>query len=200
MIVKICGITSVDDAVVSLEAGADMLGFNFYEPSPRYIDPKRCYEIVQEIQRRKIKFISVGIFVNHHVDEVTEIIDYCCLDLAQLSGDETIESLHKLRHKGVKSIRPKNLFESNSIINTLPSRKAPPQFILDANSPGAFGGTGQLANWALARNLSTKYQIMLAGGLTPENVGQAINYVRPWGVDTASGVELSPGIKDRTKI
>lgn len=199
MIVKICGVKILEIALAALEGGADMLGFNFYPPSSRYIDPKICAEIVASLKSHDASFTSVGVFVNEPVQRVREIMATCKLDLAQLSGDESPKNLASLGSKAFKAVRPKSLAEAESQLRAYRRKKAP-VLLVDAHVKNAYGGTGETSDWALAKLLAEQAPILLAGGLNPENVAAAVRAVNPWGVDVASGVESSPGIKDPAKI
>jgi phosphoribosylanthranilate isomerase len=191
--IKICGIKTLQDALAAMDAGADMLGFNFYPKSPRYIDVGQCRDIMS-VMRKYGHITYVGVFVNASVAEVRATIETCALTLAQLHGDETSEMLDSLYGKAFKAFRgvPESL---NGFV-----RDDAPSFLVDASIKGAYGGTGVKADWAAAAELSKHYPILLAGGLTPENVADAVRRVKPWGVDVASGVESSPGVKDVGKM
>lgn len=194
--VKICGITNLEDAMAAADLGADFLGFNFYPKSPRFIPPDRCASIAQIL---KLKFPAtqlVGVFVNSSLEEIEAIFDLCQLNLAQLHGDEPPGMLSALKGKGYKAFRgipeeiePFILDENN-----------PPSALLDSKVNGNYGGTGVTGNWRVAHLLAERYPIFLGGGLTAENVALAIRQVSPWGVDTASGVEVEPGKKDLQKM
>ena len=206
MIIKICGIRTLEDALVAIDAGADMLGFNFYTPSPRYIAPENCAELIASLKSQVAslsapdsRLTTVGIFVNENPQRVQEIIETCHLDLAQLAGDESSEDLAQLDGKAFKAVRPKSIAEAGDALKKFGRKKAP-ALLVDSHVKGAYGGTGETGDWALVRHLSEQAPILLAGGLTPENVAAAIQTVNPWGVDVASGVESSPGIKDPSKI
>ncbi|KAA3646758.1 MAG: phosphoribosylanthranilate isomerase [Chloroflexi bacterium] len=200
MKVKICGITSLEDAIPAVEAGADMLGFNFYPKSSRYIERELCKEIINALRANDMPVLNVGVFVNAPLDEIKETMSACGLDLAQLSGDEQPEILKALGEKGFKGIRPQSLEEAQTALREYPLRSRPPALLIDAYRPGEYGGTGQTGDWGLAAKLTTEHDILLAGGLKPENVGAAVQQVQPWGVDVASGVESEPGIKDQQKV
>ena len=198
--VKICGIKTLEDALAAVEAGADMLGFNFYPPSPRYIDPSDCARLNTQLQarlgERARRIRTVGVFVNLPVERVRAILIECGLNLAQLSGDEPPSDLQRLGDNAFKALRAasgQNLIE---LSQAYPHREQPPAFLVDARVAGEYGGTGELADWAAARRLSDQAPILLAGGLRPDNVAQAVGQVAPWGVDVASGVECAPGVKD----
>jgi phosphoribosylanthranilate isomerase len=200
MIVKICGIKTYEDALLSIDAGADMLGFNFYEPGPRYIPPQVCAQIVAALKEAGKAGIFVGVFVNRPPAAVLEILQTCLLDLAQLSGDESADDLASLGEVAFKAIRPTNQIASLGVFTDYAQRREPPCLLIDAHHKGMYGGTGETSDWEIARRLAVEVPILLAGGLHPGNVAMAIEEVRPWGVDVASGVESAPGIKDPAKI
>lgn len=202
--IKFCGLLNIDDAYHAIDLGVDMLGFNFYPPSPRFIDFGTCKQIItilrSEFDQLSNSVKMVGVFVNHPVDHVVSTLQHCGLDLAQISGDEGPEMMRNFGDKAVKVIRStegKTLLEVSS---AFPSRNFPPEFLVDASIKGEFGGTGESADWMQAAQLAKKHKIILAGGLHPENVLQAIQRVKPWGVDVASGIESSPGKKDYQKM
>jgi len=199
MIVKVCGIKALAEALAALEAGAGMLGFNFYPSSPRFIQQVECARIVSGLRKLGKQAMFVGVFVNEGPGRVREIVDYCALDLAQLSGDEPPASLAALDGCAFKAVRPASLSEAEDLLLAY-ARTSPPALLVDAHVKGAYGGTGETSNWTIARQMAARAPILLAGGLTPQNVGAAIRLVRPWGVDVASGVESSPGVKDPVKI
>ena len=200
MKVKFCGLTSLADSLAAVEAGADLLGFNFYPPSPRYITPGNCARIILELRSLGMQVATVGVFVNAPVDELLKIMESCRLDLAQLSGDESPEAVTAAGPTAFKALRPGNTAALQESLSRYSPRPAPPAWLIDAHHPGKFGGTGQVAEWNLARGLARKAPILLAGGLNPENVAQAVRQVQPWGVDVASGIERSPGVKDDAKM
>ena len=194
--VKICGVTTVEDALAAVEAGADLLGFNFYPQSRRYITPAICERIVAQLPDAVTR---VGVFVNARPEEVIAILDDCSLDLAQLSGDEPPEALAALGGRAFKAIRPVSLAMAQAAVARY-AVPTPPALLVDACRPGEYGGTGHTADWALARALAATHPILLAGGLRPENVAEAVRQVCPWGVDVASGVESRPGRKDAQRM
>lgn len=191
--IKVCGIKTVDDALAAMEAGADMLGFNFYPKSPRYLEVGTCRDIMS-VMRKYGHITYVGVFVNASTQEVRATMETCGLNLAQLHGDETSEMVQSLYGKAFKAFRgiPQNI---NGFV-----REAAPALLVDASVKGAYGGTGVTADWRRAAELAKHYPLLLAGGLTPENVAGAVRQVRPWGVDVASGVESTPGVKDAGKM
>jgi phosphoribosylanthranilate isomerase len=192
--VKICGITSLAGALAAVAAGADYLGFNFYLKSPRYIDPAACARITAVLKEEHPQVKRVGVFVNMPADQVQAVLDACALDLAQLHGDETPADLALLSPRAFKAFRgaPAGLGEY--------ARAAAPACLVDASVRGAYGGTGRTADWPAAERLARRVPLLLAGGLTPENVTEAVRAVRPYGVDTASGVESAPGVKDAARM
>jgi phosphoribosylanthranilate isomerase len=201
MIVKICGITTLADGLAAIEAGADMLGFNFYPPSPRYVEPAACADLVAALREHGARATMVGVLVNRPPADVAAILDACGLDLAQLSGDEPAGDLAVLGERAFKAIRPRDAAEAAALAALYPRRAAPPGLLVDASAgPGQFGGTGRTGDWDAARALSAAQPILLAGGLRPENVAAAVAAVHPWGVDVASGVESAPGRKDPAKM
>jgi phosphoribosylanthranilate isomerase len=199
MIVKICGIKNLKEALAALDAGANMLGFNFYPPSPRYVEWEACTRIIAALMAKGKKVINVGVFVNETPQRVQETLEMCALDLAQLSGDEPPHSLVALRGRAFKAVRPTSKAQAENLLGAY-ARHTEPALLVDAHVKGAYGGTGETGNWAIAHHLAKQAPVLLAGGLTPQNVGAAIRAVRPWGVDVASGVESSPGVKDPARI
>ncbi len=200
---KICGITSLEDSLAAVAAGAGWLGFNFYPPSPRYIQPAACAALLEALAERGATVQRVGVFVNAAPGHIRAVLDGCGLDLAQLSGDEPPEILDTLAELGVpafKALRPKTPADLETARRAYPPHLAAPAWLVDAYRPGEFGGTGQTADWSLASSLAALAPIFLAGGLTPENVGAALRQVQPWGVDVASGVEEAPGRKSAVKM
>ena len=191
--IKICGIKTIPDALAAVNAGADLLGFNFYPKSPRYVEVGMCRNIMS-VLRQYGRVTCVGVFVNASVGEILATMDTLGLNLAQLHGDETVKMLHQLDGKGFKAFRgiPEN-------INGF-ARSESPAFLVDASVKGVYGGSGVTADWDGAADLAKKYPLLLAGGLTPENVAEAVRKVKPWGVDVASGVESAPGVKDPRKM
>jgi phosphoribosylanthranilate isomerase len=178
-----------------MDAGADLLGFNFYPKSPRCIDVGKCRDIMS-VMRKYGHMTYVGLFVNASVAEVRATIETCGLSLAQLHGDETPAILKALDGKAFKAFR--GVPEAERIDGF--ARSNSPALLVDAAVKGAYGGTGVTADWAAAAELAKKYPLLLAGGLTPDNVGEAVRQVKPWGVDVASGVEARPGEKDPGKM
>lgn len=191
--VKICGITNLEDAQMSVEAGADALGFVFFRGSPRYISPELAADIISTLP----PFIqTVGLFVNEDHSTVNSIADQCGLDVIQLHGDESPEYCTHIRRRIIKAFRVK---DSSTLATMSPYRVS--GYLLDAWSPDAFGGTGRTFNWKIAAQaVEAGFLVILAGGLAPENVAGCIAQVHPYGVDVSSGVEVSPGCKDWKKV
>jgi phosphoribosylanthranilate isomerase len=200
MHIKICGLTSLDDTLAALDAGADYLGFNFYAKSPRYITPAACGRILAELARRGAAAVTVGVFVNHPTAEVAALLDTCGLDLAQLHGDERAEQLTLLWGRAFKVLRNPGALDEAEVEALSVFSPGQPAFLVDALAPNLYGGSGQLADWQTAARLAARHPLFLAGGLNPANVGAAIEQVNPWGVDVASGVEAAPGQKDHAKL
>lgn len=207
--VKICGITRLEDAVAATQAGADLLGFNFYKKSPRYVTPETAATICDALRGQFGAEcpVLVGVFVNEVVGVISAITRKAGLNCAQLHGDESEAMLKELYGIGFKAIRPMNLAQVLDDVNyfktQFPTDERWPSLLLDAYHPNLYGGTGEQANTEVA--LAVKAQVprlMLAGGLTPENVGGRVQAIQPWGVDTASGVEVDgqAGIKDAAKM
>lgn len=200
MKVKICGITSLQDALAAVEAGADLLGFNFFPPSPRYLTPETCADIIAALRDRGETVTAVGVFVNESPETISAILAYCELNLAQLSGDEPPEYLEKLGKRAFKGLRPQGREEAVQGSELYYRFSGEPSLLVDAYRPGIYGGSGHTGDWEAAFTLAQQVPILLAGGLHPGNVSQAVAQVRPWGVDVASGVESSPGRKDPAQM
>jgi phosphoribosylanthranilate isomerase len=192
-LVKICGITSETDALAATEAGADALGLMFYEPSPRNVSLKVASEIARQLPPFMIK---VGVFVNAPEDLVLRAIGECGLNIVQFHGDETPDYCQLFPVMTIKAFRIRDA-ES---LKSLPDYKAD-AWLLDAYVADKLGGTGAKFNWDLAVEAQKLGRpIFLAGGLTPENVADAVRQVHPYAVDVSSGVEASPGKKDHEKV
>jgi phosphoribosylanthranilate isomerase len=206
--VKICGITTLDDALFAAEAGADLLGFNFYKKSPRYIAPEVAQTICHTLhdQFKDRCPVLVGIFVNMTNSDVANILHQTSIAYAQLSGDESDEMIRELRGKAYKAIQPMTVDmaadDAKYYSPYFPKDDHIPSLLVDAYHAHLRGGTGEQVSAAIALSAKTiAPRLMLAGGLTPENVSDRIEAVLPWGVDVASGVEGdTPGIKDPEKI
>ena len=194
--IKICGITNLEDAQVAVTVGADALGFVFYEKSPRCLEPGVAKRIIAQLPPF---IISVGVFVNHDQKFIRNVFDECGLALAQLHGDETPAFCESL---GRPILRAHRLRDRGSLLALAEykGRMGVRGFVVDAFSSEAYGGTGQTVDWSLAHEVAQSAPILLAGGLTPDNVHKAIQQVQPYGVDVSSGVEKTPGQKDPAKI
>lgn len=191
--IKICGITSPEDALIAVEAGADALGFVFYQESPRHIFPEEAARIINLLP----PFVqAVGLFVNETPETVNQISRDCRLGLVQLHGDETPDYCRTIEQRVMKAFRIRTLTCLDPITGFHPAA-----CLLDAYSPSFYGGTGTSFNWEIAREaVRRSHKIVLAGGLTPDNVAEAIRQVRPYAVDVSSGVESAPGKKDAEKV
>jgi phosphoribosylanthranilate isomerase len=190
--VKICGITSKDDALMAVGEGADALGFVLYEKSPRCVTPHKAAAIIRELP----PFIQcVGLFVDEEAEQVNWSADFCGLDLVQLHGDEDPEYCLGINRRAIKAFRVKDAASLAGI-----RRYQAAGYLLDAWSPLSHGGTGQSFDWELAKGIGIADRLILAGGLTPENVGEAVRTVAPYGLDVSSGVESTPGVKDQGKV
>lgn len=191
---KICGITSLDDALASIECGAEFLGFNFYTGSPRFISPRNALSIVRQLP---FDIITVGIFVNEPTPRhVSEILETSGVRLAQLHGDESAEYCNQVgAGRVIKALRAGADFDVDSVIG-FPATA----ILLDAFDRNLYGGTGKVADWSVAAEAAKKVRLFLAGGLSPANIVDAIRAVEPYAVDVNSGVESAPGIKDPQKL
>jgi phosphoribosylanthranilate isomerase len=202
--VKICGVANLEDALCCAEAGADAIGLNFYPPSPRCVP----VEVARRIALRLPPTVTrVGVFVNATPEDVLRTCDHVGLDAVQLHGDETPQIIRQLAGRqvikafrcGSRDFRPITEFLHRCA--DLDCR--PGGVLIDAYQPSSYGGTGQSADWSLVRELSdllSETPVILAGGLRPENVAAAIEASRPAAVDTASGVESAPGLKDGERV
>jgi len=189
--VKICGITNLEDALAAVEWGADALGFVF-APSPRQVTRQQVASIVAELP----PFVSkVGVFVDSQLQEIIETMRACSLNLAQLHGSESPDFCQALFPGVIKSFRVKD----ESVFDLLPRYKAS-AYLMDSYQAALKGGTGQSFDWGIAKKAARYGLIILSGGLTPENVRQAIAQVQPYAVDVCSGVEAKPGKKDHGKL
>lgn len=190
--VKICGITTAEDAAAAVEAGTDALGFVFAPGTPRVVQPEAAARIIAGLP----PFIStVGVFVNQPLEEILRIALHCGLQAVQLHGEEPEELGRRIPLKVIKALRVRDA-ESLEPIATYPAHA----FLLDAFVEGKQGGTGTTLPWELAAEAAGRARIILSGGLRPDTVGHAIRLVRPYGVDVSSGVEQRPGRKDRQKV
>jgi phosphoribosylanthranilate isomerase len=190
--VKICGVTSIEDAELCVAAGADAIGLNFYAGSPRCLDPDRACAIVEAIAGRAL---TVGVFVDATYAQIAALKMQTGIACVQLHGDESPELLAALLPHAFKAIAVR---DAESVQQA--ERFCGEHILLDAFVPGQAGGTGRVFRWELAAPLAQRRKVTLAGGLHPDNVAQAVARVRPFCVDVASGVERSPGRKDPDKV
>jgi phosphoribosylanthranilate isomerase len=195
--VKICGITRPDDAELAVSLGAWAIGLIFHEPSPRSVDLQTAAAIGAEFKRQ----VEVaGVFVNRELGEVAEIADACSLTVLQLHGDEGPVYCDEIRRRtGLKIMKAARVLDAASL-QALNAFRHVDFHLVDAHHPDLYGGTGEVFDWELLRAHRSKVPVVLSGGLTPDNVGDAIRAVHPFAVDTASGTEASPGIKDPAKV
>jgi phosphoribosylanthranilate isomerase len=191
VLIKICGITREEDARAAVDAGAGAVGFVFWPKSPRRVDPERARAIAKTLP----PFVTpVGVFVNQSVDEVNAVIRCVRLAAVQLHGDEPVGVLDRLEAPVIKAVTTEGMAEA---ADQWPRNVL---LLVDAFDPARRGGTGRTVDWDRARLLAGRRRVLLAGGLTPENVAEAIRRVRPFGIDVSSGVESSPGVKDRALV
>ncbi|MDQ3061263.1 MAG: phosphoribosylanthranilate isomerase [Acidobacteriota bacterium] len=195
--VKICGITNLEDALLSAKFGADALGFNFYEISSRYIAPEKAREITKELPAQVLK---VGVFVNESLNKIIEVAATAKLDAIQLHGEETPEFSRELKAKTnleiIKAFRVSPEFKPENVLQYKVDA-----VLLDAYSANEHGGTGETFDWEIARKVREIFPKMyLAGGLSAENISEAILAVKPFAVDVCSSIEKAKGIKNYTKV
>jgi len=190
--IKICGITNLDDAMAATDAGADALGFNFYKKSPRYIEPNKAAEIISQLPPF---VIPVGIFVNEREEKIRENMELTGIQVVQLHGDESPDFCQRFGGRIIKAFQVK---DKESIKHMAHYHVG--AFLLDSYREGVRGGTGVTFDWHLAVVAKTFGRIILAGGLTPENVAEAVKLVQPYGVDVTGGVEREKGVKDHMKL
>lgn len=197
MKVKICGISNLKHAQVAAAAGADFIGFVFAE-SKRQVSPEKAKEIISSFKHEadfgKSKF--VGVFVNSDPDSINRVAEKSGLDFVQLSGDESPEFCSKIALPVIKAVRPRTADEAWKVLEFEPVCET---ILFDTFHQGSFGGSGITGDWTIAAEAAKMVRLILAGGLTPENVVDAADAVSPWGVDVSSGVETN-GVKDEKKI
>jgi phosphoribosylanthranilate isomerase len=188
MMVKICGITRQQDAEAAIDHGASAIGFIFWPSSPRFIDPYRARKIAKALP----PFVStVGVFVNQPREYINGVASLVPLSVVQLHGDETPDFASHLSRPVLKAVTRR---ESTR------EWPEPAMLLVDVHDPVKRGGTGRVVDWSMAAAIARERHIVLAGGLTPDNVAEAVAAVQPWGIDVSSGVEESPGIKDERRI
>jgi phosphoribosylanthranilate isomerase len=191
--VKICGVTRVADALAAAEAGADLVGLMFYDRSPRRVSLAQAAEISEALPPQ---ILRVGVFVNPEPADVFEAMQSCGLTMLQFHGEESPEFCTQFGLMTIKAFRVRDA----ALLDALPAYPTD-AWLLDAWSPAALGGTGERFNWDLAITAKALGRpIFLAGGLTPDNVAEAVRQVGPFGVDVSSGVESAPGLKDAAKL
>lgn len=190
MIVKVCGLTRAEDAAAACELGAAAVGFVFWPKSPRFVDPYRARAIVRTLP----PFVTpVGVFVNQPADYVNGVASLVRLGAVQLHGDEDLEYVARIDRPIIKAV-------SSGTADAANAWPRAALLLVDAYDPERRGGTGVIGDWAAAAGLARSRRVLLAGGLTPGNVADAVSRVQPFGVDVSSGVEAAPGIKDRGRM
>ena len=197
-LVKICGITNLDDALAAVAAGADALGFNFYPRSPRYIKPEAARGIIDRLSEvGPPDLLTVGVFVNERLDEIKKIAGVAKVSALQLHGSETPEYCQALEgYYLIKVFSTRDEFAPERVL-----KYDVQAVMLDAVAEKVFGGTGKLSNWSAARKTRELFpKLFLAGGLSAENVAAAINQVKPYAVDACSRLESAPGRKDHDRV
>lgn len=194
MEVKICGITTTDDALAAVECGADALGFIFHEPSPRYVSPEAAKAIIDRLPAGPV--CKVGVFVNSGPARIDAIVSYCGLDLIQLHGDESPAFCRGFPESMlVKAVAPRTAEDLKKI-----KLYAVRAILADARDRGLYGGTGKVCDWDMAAALAGQRPLILSGGLGPDNLEEAMTRVGPRAVDINSGIEIAPGKKDQAKM
>lgn len=201
--VKICGISQADHALAAAEAGADFIGLVF-APSKRQVTPQTACQIVTALDSSESHPLVVGVFVNTAIPDLNQLAASCRLDWLQLSGDESWEYCKEIERPIIKTIHVSVSGSTNEILSelSLGNRMLSPETftcLLDTEVKGAYGGTGYPFDWEMAGQVSQEYRVIIAGGLSPENVEQAIKTAKPWGVDVSSGIETN-GSKDISRI
>ncbi len=206
--VKICGVCTLENALMVARAGAELIGLNFYAPSPRSLELETASDIVHGLRLALGADCPtlVGVFVNQSAEATRAIMAAADLDFAQLSGDEPPETIAGLSGRAFKAIRPRALDDAAEAVaeyaESFPADDRAPSILVDAYNPQLYGGSGETASLAIAEEIQRMVpRLMLAGGLAPDNVAERVRAMRPWGVDVASGVESgTPGIKDEGKV
>ena len=188
MLVKICGITRLEDAEAAVALGAGAVGFICWPGSPRYVEEERAREIVGHLPA---SMLTVGVFVNQHVEDVNDVAARIGVSHVQLHGDENLEYASRVA---------KPVIKATALERGVAHWPEETLVLLDVHDPVRRGGTGRTIDWQAAAEVALRRRTLLAGGLTPENVGEAIARVRPYGIDVSSGVEVSPGIKDHQRL
>ena len=210
LFVKVCGITRLQDADQAADHGASAIGFIFWPGSPRFISPEDARAIVR---RKAAGLKTVGVFVNEAVERVQQIAELVGLDMVQLHGSESPAQLAQLKLRPTGDAPPvagrdfsramgliKAVALTNGAAPDLSAFDDDVLILLDAHDPARHGGTGRTIDWEAARGVAASRRTILAGGLTPENVGEAVSAVQPYGIDVSSGVESAPGVKDAIRL
>jgi len=190
--IKVCGLTRREDALLADAYGAHALGFIFHPPSPRGVTPEQARTVIATLPPLSVK---VGVFVGQTVEEICQIAEFCALDRIQLHGGQSIADLAKLNRPGYRALRLKDEAELKTAL-----AESDDTVLLDTYDPELRGGTGRTTDWDWARRMAQRKRVILAGGIGPGNVAQAMAAVRPYGVDASSGLEASPGVKDPDKM
>lgn len=193
--VKVCGITRLEDAQAAIRAGADALGFVFYRKSPRYISASKALKILEALP----PFVSkVGVFVNERTGAIRDIAGFCALDAVQLHGEEDNHYCHRLKRYGLKIIKGFRVKPDFNISDVGSYRVD--GHLFDTFTEDQYGGSGKVFNWEILSGLHTPVPRIISGGLTVDNVAEAVLALKPFAVDVSSGVESSPGVKDHKKM
>ena len=190
---KICGLTNAADVQAAIDAGADFLGFILYPMSPRFVSPAKARELIKKIPR---KIRKVGVFVNSPPNQIIELMEFCGFDIAQLHGEESAADALEIGSERVWKAMALNTADDIKHAAAFPAAA----ILADSIGPVQRGGTGKKCDWRLAAEAAKQLKLILAGGINPENVVEAVKAVKPFAVDVCSGVEASRGIKDHRKI
>jgi phosphoribosylanthranilate isomerase len=201
--VKICGISSIDEAQACTDFGADYIGMVF-APSRRQVGFEKAINIVRSLDSAKVRPAVVGVFANQPVNEVNSISSRVGLDIVQLSGNESLDYCRSIELPVIKTIHISNLTSPKSILQNLIDgqniiKGGQIKYLLDSQVNNAYGGTGQVFDWDVAKEITARFPVIIAGGLSSDNVVRLLTEIRPWGVDVSSGVETD-GKKDISKI
>ena len=191
--IKICGMTNQEDALFAASSGVDALGFIFYEKTPRFVTPEKAKGIIAALPGEVAR---IGVFVNHSYDEIERIRTFCNLDMIQLHGDESPEFCRRFPSSMVVRSFALRTEDDLRLLDDYPGTP----ILADSYAPGLRGGTGRIVDWNLARRVMKTHPLILSGGLSPDNISEALAAVSPDAVDINSGVETAPGKKDPEKI